>query len=70
MKAMIRKVSDYYEIYLAKQDLEGKIVEMENPTLWGGWVKIENGMKFLLPDLPADTKLPLTVDARKLGDDD
>ncbi|MBC7950671.1 MAG: putative nitrogen fixation protein NifT [Rhodospirillaceae bacterium] len=70
MKVTLRKVADYYEIYVPKKDLEEKIVEMENGTPWGGVIKISNGWKFQMPDMPADTPLPLTVEARKLGDED
>lgn len=70
MKVTIRRVADYYEIYVPKKDLEEKIVEMENGTPWGGVIKISNGWKFQMPDMPADTPLPLTVEARKLGDED
>ena len=71
MKVMLRKLGDVYEIYVPKKDLEEKVVEMEKETLWGGWIKIANGWTFAMPDMPADTKLPITVEARKLsGDDD
>ena len=71
MKVMLRKVGGVYEIYVHKKDLEEKVVEMEKDTLWGGWIKIANGWTFAMPDMPVDTKLPITVEARKLsGDDD
>jgi nitrogen fixation protein NifT len=71
MKVMLRKLGDVYEIYVPKKDLEEKVVEMEKDTLWGGWIKIANGWTFAMPDMPVDTKLPITVEARKLsGDDD
>jgi nitrogen fixation protein NifT len=70
MKVMLRKVGDQYEIYVPKKDLEEKVVEMEKDTLWGGWIRIANGWTFAMPDMPADTRLPITVEARKLGDDD
>jgi nitrogen fixation protein NifT len=67
MKVMIRKVPDGHTIYVAKKDLEEKIVEAEKPGLWGGWIKIANGWTLALPDLPEDTRLPITVEAKKLG---
>jgi nitrogen fixation protein NifT len=67
MKVMLRKPGDYYEIYVAKKDLEEKVVEAEKPGLWGGWVVLANGWRFQLPDLPASTPLPITIDARKLS---
>ncbi len=70
MKVILRKVGDYHEIYVAKKDLEEKVVEAEKPGLWGGWIRISNGWRFQLPDLPDDTKLPITIEARKLGEDD
>lgn len=70
MKVTLRKRPDHYEIYVAKKDLEEKIVEAENDPPWGGVVKLGNGWSFLMPDMPADTPLPITVDARKIGDED
>ena len=70
MKVTLRRVADYYEIYVPKKDLEEKIVEMEGDSPWGGVIKISNGWTFQMPDMPADTKLPITVEARKLGGDD
>ncbi|MBI5165795.1 MAG: putative nitrogen fixation protein NifT [Magnetospirillum sp.] len=70
MKVTVRKLGDTYEIYVAKKDLEEKVTESEKPGLWGGWARIGNGWRFQMPDMPADTPLPITVEARKLGDDD
>ncbi|NFV79148.1 putative nitrogen fixation protein NifT [Magnetospirillum aberrantis] len=70
MKVTLRKVADYYEIYVPKKDLEEKIVAMEGDSPWGGIVTISNGWRFQMPEMPADTPLPITVDARKLGDED
>ena len=67
MKVMVNRKGDVYQIYVAKKDLEEPIVESEKPTLWGGWVRLDNGWRLELPDLPADTRLPITVEARKLG---
>ncbi|PWC39099.1 putative nitrogen fixation protein NifT [Azospirillum sp. TSO35-2] len=67
MKVMIRKVADHYTIYVAKKDLEEPIVAMEKPALWGGWVKVANGWTLDLPEMPADTRLPITVEAKKRG---
>lgn len=67
MKVTIRKVSDYFEVYVPKKDLEEKVVEMEKDTLWGGWIRIGNGWKFQLPEMPLDTPMPITLDARKIG---
>ena len=70
MKVMLRKLPGYYEIYVAKKDLEEKIVESEKPGIWGGWVRLANNWRFLMPDMPADTPLPITIDARKIGGDE
>jgi nitrogen fixation protein NifT len=69
MKIMIRKNSTgTMTAYIAKKDLEEPIVEMEKPEMWGGMVTLANGWKFALPEMAADTRLPLTVEARKLGE--
>jgi nitrogen fixation protein NifT len=68
MKVMIRKMPDgRMSAYVAKKDLEEPIVEMEKPGMWGGTVTLANGWRLELPDLAADTRLPITVEARKLG---
>ena len=69
MKVMVNRKGDVYQIYVAKKDLEEPIIEAEKPGLWGGWVKLGNGWRLDLPDLPADTRLPITVEARKTGGD-
>lgn len=70
MKVTLRKLATHYEIYVPKKDMEEKVVEMENATPWGGVIKLSNGWKFQMPEMPADTPLPITVEARKLGDED
>lgn len=70
MKVTLRRVKDYVEVYVPKKDLEEKVVHMENPNLWGGVITISNGWKFQLPEMPVDTPMPITVEARKLGEDD
>lgn len=68
MKVMIRRTPAGLSAYVPKKDLEEAIVEVEKPELWGGWVKLRNGWTLALPDLAADTRLPITVEAKKLGD--
>lgn len=69
MKVMLRKSADgRLSAYVAKKDLEEPIVEMEKPDLWGGVVTLANGWKLELPDMAADTRLPITVEARKLAE--
>jgi nitrogen fixation protein NifT len=68
MKIMIRKTPEgKMSAYVAKKDLEETIVSMEKPEMWGGVITLGNGWQFELPDLGPDTKLPITVEARKLA---
>jgi nitrogen fixation protein NifT len=69
MKVMIRKSpSGALTAYVAKKDLEEPIVAMEKDDMWGGTVTLANGWRFALPEMAADTRLPVTVEARKLGE--
>ncbi|MBI2311493.1 MAG: putative nitrogen fixation protein NifT [Betaproteobacteria bacterium] len=69
MKVTIRKgKTGDYSVYVPKKDLETAIVETERADLWGGTVLLANGWRLALPSMPADTPLPVTVDARRLGD--
>jgi nitrogen fixation protein NifT len=70
MKVMIRRFEGALSAYVPKKDLEEPIVETELDTLWGGWVKLANGWVLELPEMAADTKMPITVNARKRGGDD
>lgn len=67
MKVMLRKHGEIMQAYVAKKDMEANIVEMEKPAMWGGWVKLSNDWVFELPDMPIDTKLPITVEAKRLA---
>jgi nitrogen fixation protein NifT len=67
MKVMIRKSGDTTSIYVPKKDLEEPIVSMEKPGMWGGTITIANGWVLELPEMAADTRLPITVDARRVG---
>lgn len=66
MKIMLRKTGESFSVYVAKKDLEEKVVAMEKPELWGGTVTLANGWVFQLPDLAPDTRLPISVEARRL----
>lgn len=67
MKVMIRRNGKgALCAYVAKKDLEEPVVEMEKPDLWGGRVTLANGWQLELPALAADTRLPITVEARRL----
>lgn len=65
MKVMIRRADGALSAYVPKKDLEEPIVAVEHEALWGGWVKLANGWVLELPDMAADTRLPITVEARK-----
>jgi nitrogen fixation protein NifT len=68
MKVMIRKTPEgKMSVYVPKKDLEEPIVSMEKPEMWGGAVTLQNGWQLELPELSPDTKLPITVEARKLA---
>jgi len=68
MKVMIRRSSEgVLSAYVAKKDLEEPIVEMQNPELWGGTITLANGWQLQLPQLSPDTRLPITVEARRLS---
>lgn len=70
MKIMIRRSPEIgLSIYVPKKDLEEPVVETEHETLWGGWIRIANGWVFDLPELDKDTRLPITVDARRRADE-
>ena len=70
MKVMIRRGEKGLSAYVPKKDLEEPIVETERETLWGGSIKLRNGWTLVLPDIPPDTKLPITVNAKKLGEEE
>ena len=71
MKVMIRKMPNgAYFAYVAKKDLEEPIVAHEKEGLWGGVVTLGNGWKLELPEMAADTRLPITVEARKLSEEE
>ncbi len=69
MKVMIRNAAGKMSVYVPKKDLEEFVVETERETLWGGWIKLGNGWVLELPEMAADTRLPITVEARKRADD-
>lgn len=68
MKVMIRKdAAGVLSAYVAKKDLEEPIVSMEKPEMWGGRVTLANGWQLELPAMAAETRLPITVEARRVG---
>jgi nitrogen fixation protein NifT len=70
MKVMIRRSPAGLSAYVPKKDLEEPIVSMEKPEMWGGTVTLANGWLLALPALAADTALPITVEAKRLGGGD
>jgi len=65
MKVMIRRSPKGLSAYVAKKDLEEPVVETEHEGLWGGWIRLKNGWVLELPEMAADTRLPITVEAKK-----
>ena len=70
MKVMIRRSEKGLSAYVPKKDLEEPIVETERDSLWGGSVKLRNGWTLILPEMPPETKLPITVNAKKIGEEE
>lgn len=69
MKVMIRRSkAGVLSAYIAKKDLEELVVEVEKPELWGGLIKLANGWRLALPAMDSTTVLPITVEARRLGE--
>lgn len=68
MKVMIRRTEQGLSLYVPKKDLEEPIVEQEKSDLWGGTVKLANGWLLSLPEMAADTRLPVTVEAKRIGE--
>ncbi|MEK6813910.1 MAG: putative nitrogen fixation protein NifT [Nitrospirota bacterium] len=69
MKVMIRKnVAGRLVAYVAKKDLEEPIVFCEKESLWGGTITLANGWRLKLPEMASDTRLPITVEALRLGE--
>ena len=69
MKVMLRKdAKGILSAYIPKKDLEEPIVSMEQEGMWGGVVTLGNGWRLELPEMAPETILPITVDARRLGE--
>ena len=67
MKVMIRRSEKGLSVYVPKKDLEEPVVSFERESLWGGSVTLRNGWVLALPDMPADTRLLITVEAKRTG---
>ncbi|PWR25185.1 putative nitrogen fixation protein NifT [Zavarzinia aquatilis] len=70
MKVMIRRAATGLSVYVPKKDLEEHVTETEHEALWGGWVRLANGWILDLPEMAADTRLPITINAKKRGGED
>jgi nitrogen fixation protein NifT len=69
MKVMMRRnAQGQLSAYVPKKDLEEPVVSQEKPGLWGGTVTLANGWTLVMPEMPEDTRLPITVEARKLAE--
>jgi nitrogen fixation protein NifT len=70
MKVMIRRNAEgHLAAYVPKKDLEDPVVALENPGIWGGRITLANGWQLQMPEMAAETALPITVEARKLAED-
>jgi len=68
MKVMVRRnAKGEASIYVPKKDLEEPIVSSDKEGLWGGVVTLGNGWQLELPEMAADTRLPITVEARHIN---
>ena len=69
MKVMIRRnEKGELSAYVPKKDLEEPVVSQEKPDMWGGTITLANGWQLALPEMAADTRLPITVEAKRLGE--
>lgn len=69
MKIMIRRnEKGELSAYVPKKDLEEPVVSQEKPEMWGGTITLANGWQLALPEMAADTRLPITVEAKRLGE--
>jgi nitrogen fixation protein NifT len=70
MKVMVRQAAGVLSIYVPKKDLEEVVVEKELESIWGGWIKLKNGWVLEMPPMETPPRLPITVNARKRGEED
>jgi nitrogen fixation protein NifT len=66
MKIMLRKSGGELSAYVAKKDLEARVVEAQRPESWGGWIRLSNGWLFELPQMDPAPQLPIRVEARRI----
>jgi nitrogen fixation protein NifT len=69
MKIMIRRnEKGELSAYVPKKDLEEPIVSHEMPNLFGGTITLANGWQLALPEMPDGTRLPITIEAKRLSE--
>ena len=64
MKVMIRRTEAGLSAYVPKKDLEESIVDLQHESLWGGWIRLKNGLVLDLPEMAEPPTLPVTVNAK------
>lgn len=65
---MLRKQDDILTLYIAKKDLEAKVVsiEQDSPESWGGELELDDGSKYYIePQSPAPS-LPISLRAKRV----
>lgn len=66
MKVTIRSENGSLTVYIAKKDLEARVVAPDPAHVFGGEMELAGGMKIYVEPMSEVPKLPLTVEARKL----
>ncbi|MBI5814667.1 MAG: putative nitrogen fixation protein NifT [Nitrospinae bacterium] len=66
MKVTIRSQDGALTVYIAKKDLEARVVATDPAHVFGGTLELTGGMKIYVEPLSDIPKLPLTVEARRL----
>ena len=67
MKVTIRSAGDQMTVYIPKKDLELKVTEKDSAHVFGGILKLENGLVLDVPPQAEMPRLPLTVNAKKVA---
>lgn len=67
MKVILRVKDGAYSVYVAKKDLETKVVAVAPEGGWGGVFTLANGWQLRFPVLDAEPKLPMTFEVEKVA---
>ncbi|RKT10388.1 nitrogen fixation protein NifT [Paraburkholderia sp. RAU2J] len=68
MKLMIRKDrKGILSAYVTKKNLDEPIVCIAQAQMWSGLITLAIGWRFQLPEMAADTTLPVTVEAWRVA---